>query len=242
LLKNVRKRIYLGMILFSLVMLLANTKCYAEGAGDRFLYDVKKLPKDILIDTIGLIRLSNKEMKDGIQQYQHENNKFISKGILKKTETLPVGEGGYGGWYKYLVVDVCGEYIKIIYNPYKDFRVWIKPSKNIIDGHSLIVFDELYGIDLKTEKIDEIDIFILSKEIKLYKEPSSNSNYILVKKELQEKRVFYPIVFKKDFVLIGQEFFDEDTMETIFSEPIGWIKTRNFDGKITFYFYTCFWM
>jgi len=241
-LTHVRKRIGLRVIFLSLVIFLANTNCYAEGAGDYILYDVNKLSKDILVDTIGLIRLSNDVIKNGLQLYENEDNNFISKKILKLADTLPVGEGGYGGWSKYFVVDVSGEYIKIIYNPYKDYRAWVKPSKNRVDKHSLILFDELNGIDLKENRIDEIDIFILSKEIELYKEPDENGDYIIFKKERQEKRVFYPVFFEKGFIQIGQEFFNEDTLETTFSEPIGWIKTRTNDGKITFYLYTCFWL
>jgi hypothetical protein len=236
------KRIGLGMILLSLVLFFANTNCYAEGAGDYFLYDVGKLPNDILIDSVGIITFSIEEIEKGLQLYERDKNIFISKNIIQIKETYPVGEGGYGGWYKYLVVNVVGDYVKIVLNPYRNSRAWVKLNKETANEYNLIIFDELIGKDLKTKKINEIDIFILSKEIKLYKEPDENSNHIIVKKELQEWRVFYPIVFSKDFVQIGQEYFSEDTMETTFGEPIGWIKTRNNDGKITFYLYTCFWL
>ena len=240
--KKVWKRIGLGMIILALVIFIANTNCYAEGAGDYFLYDVGKLPNDIMIDSVGIITFTVEDKEKGLQLYERDKNIFISKNIIQIKETHPVGEGGYGGWYKYLVVNVVGDYVKIVLNPYRNSRAWVKLNKGAVNEYNLIIFNELIGKDLKTIKINEIDIFILSKEIKLYKDPDENSNYIIVKKKHQEQRVFYPVVFNREFVQIGQEYFNEDTMEVTFGEPIGWIRTRDNDGKITFYLYTYFWL
>lgn len=241
-LKRALIRIGFAMLFFTSVIISVNTHCYAEGAGDLFLYDVSKLPKDILTDTIGMVRFTTVEIEKGIQQYEREKNSFTPKNFIQLKETYPVGIGGYGGWYKYLVVEVSGEFIKIIFNPYRNSRVWVKPNIKTVDGDSLIIYDDLIGKNLNIDKIGEIDIFILSKEIKLYKEPKESSDHVIVKKNFPERRVFYPVAFKKNFIQIGEESFDDDTIETTYGEPIGWIKMKNNDDAIAFYLYTFSWL
>jgi hypothetical protein len=62
------------------------------------------------------------------------------------------------------VVDVSGNFVKIIINPYRNSRAWVQLNNKTASGHNLIVFDELIGKDLTLENVGEIDVFILSME------------------------------------------------------------------------------
>jgi hypothetical protein len=95
--KSVREIVSIGVLFYALATLFASMECYAEGAGDYFLYDVRRLPDDIMIDSIGVITFSTQEIEKRIQQYERNDNTFISKNIIPINETHPVGEGGYGG-------------------------------------------------------------------------------------------------------------------------------------------------
>lgn len=235
-------RMFSVLALSLMIIVFFSAECRAEGAGDFFLYDVKRLPKNILVDSIGVITIVSEEFKEGIRFYQRENDRFAPAGIIQVENTFPASEGGYGGWCKYLVTRVSGEYAEIITDPYRDFRIWIKTNNKPDAWGGLIIFDKLDGKALKHEMLGEIDIFILSNEIKLYREPEESEGHLTIRKELQERRVFYPVSFRDGFIQIGREFFDDDTIKTTYSDPIGWIKARDGNGAITFYLYSVSWL
>jgi hypothetical protein len=223
----------------------------AEGYGDWFLYDANKLPKHVLVDTIGIAMPCAQQQEDEtvplsqraprlsatitrFQSYERKGGKFVPAAEIPIDDTLPAGKGGYGGWVRYLVTARSGAYVQIIIDPYRDRRRWIKPEKDRV-----ILFSELIGRRKPIQ--EEIDIFVLSAETKLYSEPRLVAAYETLRRDELQGKVYYPIVFRRDFVQIGVRRMEERGPSTVGGEPVGWVRARDDEGRLAFYLYTHAW-
>lgn len=247
-----------GLVLTAATFFLCNGTARAEGYGDYFLYDLAKLPKNVLVDTIGLAVLNAELTEDStllpqpaqkitrFLSYDRKGDQFVPAKEIPVAKTLPVGVGGYGGWVKYLVTAWQGEYLQIITDPYKNLRTWIRPDK--AKGDYAIIFADLINSNSAIIKSaimeEEIDIFLLSAETKLYAEPRPGSKFKVLRKANFHDKEYYPIAFTKDYIQVGLREMDPNDPHhviTVDGEPLGWIKMRDDQGRIAFHLFMASW-
>jgi hypothetical protein len=184
----------------------------SEGYGDWFSYDMARLPKDVLVDTIGQALVHG----ESFQAFDRVGTRFVPVGELRTADTFPVGTGGYGGWVRYLVTAQDGKYFQVIVDPYAGRRTWLDLDETKSDY--AIVFANLEGRQHPVE--EEIDVFLLA--------------------ERSQDRVYYPIAFKGAYVQIGLR--TEDPMAgTIDGGPVGWIRARDDQGRLAFHLFMYTW-
>ncbi len=242
---SIQIRINFLLLLFCLTFFVMTTICHAEGYGNYFLYKVDKISQNVLVDTVGMVSIGQKDMQKKIEVYEQRGKTYFLKNSIQIENTYPVSKGGYGGYHNYLVTSINGEYLKIILDPYRDLRGWIRLKQTT--ENKIIVFSELMFNNQKLT--EEIDIFLLANKRKLYKEPKKNSVFVSINKTDQNQQVFYPVSFKNDYIQIGIRFFNDDhikvdknrTCSVCDGETIGWIKARNHAGKISFFLYVYSW-
>jgi hypothetical protein len=242
-------RIISGLVIAIATFFICTGSASTQGTGDYFLYHLDKLPKNVLADTIGFTMFLVEFTEDSILDpkttrflsYNRKSDQFIpAKGILA-AETLPVGYAGHNGWIKYLVTARQGEYVQIITDPYKNLRTWIKPDKT--KREKATIFADLIDSNLNSLKsfdFFEIMIFFLSEETRLYDEPRSFSKFkVMHEAHFPPEVRFFPIAFTKDYIQIALRQYptDPDTIGRIDSEPLGWIRMRDDQGRIAFFLY-----
>ncbi len=172
--KSMQIRINFLLLSFLFTFFSVAAICQAEGYGDYFLYDVDKISQNVLVDTIGFLTIGQKDLQKEIGVYEQIGSTFILKNTFQIKKTYPVSKGGYGGYHKYLVTSMKGEYIKIIYDPYRNLSCWIRLKQS--RDNKTIIFSKLMHSNQKL--VEEIDIFLLSNNRKLYKEPKENSAFV----------------------------------------------------------------
>jgi hypothetical protein len=204
----------------------------SEGYGDWFSYDMARLPKDVLVDTIGQALVHG----ESFQAFDRVGTRFVPVGELRTADTFPVGTGGYGGWVRYLVTAQDGKYFQVIVDPYAGRRTWLDLDETKSDY--AIVFANLEGRQHPVE--EEIDVFLLAEKTKLYAAPRSRARATMLREERSQDRVYYPIAFKGAYVQIGLR--TEDPMAgTIDGGPVGWIRARDDQGRLAFHLFMYTW-
>lgn len=227
-----------------------------EGYGDHFLYDVGRLPKNILVEAIGYVVLHAESKEDHSNTpatrapqpssvltrfpiYEPRGGGFASAGEIRVAETVPASRGGYGGWIKFLATERRGRFIRVIVDPYKDRRVWVKPAPG-----DAVIYSELIGRAKPVE--GEIDIFLFSGETKLYAGPRLDAPIqILRPNENERAKAYAPVAFTREFVQIVSRRIDPRDphgISTVDSEPLGWIRIRDDAGRLAFFLYTYSWL
>jgi hypothetical protein len=227
-----------------------------EGYGDHFLYDVGRLPKNILVEAIGHVVLHAESHEDSsippekraprpssvvtrFPIYEPRGGGFASVGEIRVAETVPASRGGYGGWIKYLATERRGRFIRVIVDPYKDRRVWVQPAPG-----DAVIFSELIGRAKPVE--GEIDIFLFSRETRLYSGPRLDAPFQLLRSNENERaKAYAPVAFTRGFVQIVSRRIDTRDphgISTVDSEPLGWIRIRDDAGRLAFFLYTYSWL
>ncbi len=246
------------LLLLSAALFFPGIHGRAEGYGDSFLYDVGRLPASVLADAIGFVVLYAPPLEgqpppapslrlSGFPVYQLRDGNCVPAGDLGVDDTLPVGRGGWGGWLRFLLTARAGECLQIVIDPYADRRAWIRPNGK--NGDYAVVYSDLAG---RLQPVsEEIEIFLLSPETRLYADPRPDAKSIVLRKaDSRENQCYYPVAFQGDFVQIGirrlvqsheEEVPGKYVGDTVDGEPIGWIRARDDRGRLAFHLFMIAW-
>lgn len=255
-----RKRRRGGPIALPAVLImffLSGALARAEGYGDSFLYDMDRLPANVLADAIGFVVLHAPRpegqpppelspLLSAFPAYQLRGGNCVPAGDMSSGDTLPVGRGGWGGWLRFLLTACAGECLQIVIDPYADRRAWVRLNGK--NGDYAVVYSDLTG-RMKPVS-EEIDIFLLSPQTRLFADPRADAKSIVLRQaDSRKNQCYYPVAFQGDFVQIGirslvpppEDVPGKYSGDTVDGKPIGWIKARDDRGRLAFHLFMFTW-
>jgi hypothetical protein len=224
------------LIIFQPLMTLA------DGPYEQYHVPRGKVIKGILKKTIGILTISSdkegKELKTykrilqrtGADQFQNDGKLAVA------TDTRPVSNFGYQtpdnehhiGNYRYPITAKSGKFVRIVHHSLEKSETWVNPDevKNDFGQVSVVMLKHLK----KSPFCADIFYFSATGVRKLYKKPSKDSKYSLIKEKDLENSLLTIIDQKGEFVRVGASNSDPGG-ESI--SPLGWIRIRDDAGALT---------
>jgi hypothetical protein len=227
------------------LMVLQPLTTWADAPYEQYHVPPGKVIKGILKKTIGILTISSgAETKEGKELKIYKRipqragaDQFQNDGKLSVvTDTRPVSNFGYHppideryfDNYRYPITAKSGKFVRIVHHSLEKSETWVNPDevKNDFGQVSVVMLKHLK----KSPFYADIFYFSATGVRKLYKKPSKDSEYSLIKEKDHENSLLTIIDQKGEFVRIGASNSDPGG-EPI--SPLGWIRIRDNAGALT---------
>ncbi|MFQ5906349.1 MAG: hypothetical protein ACE5JA_07230 [bacterium] len=220
--------------------LLYSLPLFADAPYEKYHVTYEEVSKDALKGIIGVLTISSRSKGNKeLRTYSKADKEFTyEKNLQIRTETTPVSNFGYhpsiDKWhiesYRYPIVALSGEYLRIVYEPRKNLRAWICVKEVGEKFRASIV--RLDSVETPSPFFVDIFYFTESGKRKVYERPDNKADFKVISRD--EKRWWLQRIVDQrgEFVKIANIQVDfESYKETI--QPIGWVGIWDEQGRLT---------
>lgn len=228
----------LHMILIFAISILS-FPVFADAPTEKYHVTYTSIAKDVLKNTIGILTI-NSGTRGGtaLRVYTRMADRFVADSSMKVEETTPLSSFGYHGDasiklienYRYPIIETIGSHARIVYDPVKSLSAWINLEETEHDFYTKVTL--LSDLDALSKYYVDIHGFTKSGRRKIYESPEKDAQYAIVAKS--STSLLKVIEIGEEFVKLGKPRFNNDWQEEGI-DPVGWIRIRDDEGKLTFW-------
>jgi len=235
-----RKKVPGAFILTSGFLFILPT--FADAPSEKYHVAYRDISTEVLQNTIGILTI-NPGAKKGtsLRIYLRQADRFVPDSLLKVLETTPISNFGYHNPegtskienYRYPIIEMIGRHARIVYDPVKNLSAWIDLDEMEKDFFTTVTL--LNALNESLPYYVDIFCFTESSRRKIYKSPAKGAEYFIAAKSDRRYGLLKVMEIGEGFVKVGNPRFNSESFELEGVDPIGWMRIRDDQGRLTFW-------
>jgi len=232
-----RRNMQAAFILSSVVFFIF--PLFAEAPSEKYHVAYPSISKEVLQNAIGILTINpGEKMGDTLRTYLRQAHTFVPFTHLDVLKTTPVSCFGYHNPkeienYRYPIIEMIGQYARIVYDPVKNLSGWIDLNETKKDFSTTITL--LNELNESLRYYIDIFYFTESGRRKIYKSPAKDAEHFIAAKSDRRYGFLKVMELGEGFVKLGKLRFNFESHELEGVDPIGWVRIRDDQGQLTFW-------